>query len=114
LDRRCDGAGCAVAERAERAPEDVIAHIDEEVDITIGPFPSVEPLEYVAKPPGAFAARSAFTAGFVPVELGPSQHGAHHRCGLVEDLQRARSQHRTGAADAFEIERDIQMLVGQY
>src|SRR5699024_7943897 len=69
LDRRCDGAGCAVAERAERAPEDVIAHIDEEVDITIGALAAVEALKHITEPPGTFAARSAFTAGFVPVEL---------------------------------------------
>jgi hypothetical protein len=46
----------------------------------------------------------------VLVELGPPQHRADHAGRLVEDLQRARAEHRARLADRLEVEGDVEVL----
>ena len=47
------------------------------------------------------------------VELDPAGHRPHHGDGLVEDLQSARPEHRSGGRDAFVVERHVEVLVGE-
>ena len=44
------------------------------------------------------------------VELGPPQHAPYDRGRLVEDLQRLGAEHRSGLADAFVVERYVEVL----
>ena len=113
LDRRGDRAGRAVAERAERPAEDVVALVEQLLEVGLGALALLEPREHLHQPPGALAARRALAAGLVLVELRPAQHRAHHAGGLVEDLQRLGAEHRAGGADALVVERHVEVLGGQ-
>ena len=57
LDRRGDRAGRSVAEGAERAAEDVVAQVEQQVDVAVATLASVETLQGLHQPPRAFAAR---------------------------------------------------------
>ena len=77
------------------------------------PMPLLELGEHLHQPPRALAARRALAAGLVLVELGPPQHGSHDAGRLVEDLQGAGAEHRAGRADGLEVERHVEVLVGE-
>src|SRR5690606_30459770 len=94
LDRRRDRRGGAVAQGAERAAEDVLAEVEQLVDVALLAAARLEPLEDLHQPPGALAAGRALAAGLVLVELGPAQHRPDHRGGVVEQLQRPGAEHR--------------------
>src|SRR5215467_12598993 len=103
----------AVAERAERAPGDVVADVQQLVQVLLGALAPVQPIQDPGHPVGPLAARGAFPAGLVLVELGPPEGGADHAGGLVKDLQRPGAEHGPGRTDAFEVERDVEVLVGE-
>ena len=77
------------------------------------PLPVLQPAQHLHQPVGALAARGALAAGLVRVELGPAQHRADHAGGVVEDLQRPGAEHRAGRGDRLEVQRDVQVLVGE-
>ena len=70
----------------------------------------LQPGQRLRQPPRALAARGALAAGLVLVELGPPQHRADDAGGLVEELQRARAEHRAGGADGLEVEGHVEVL----
>src|SRR4051812_4874430 len=113
LDRAVDRADRAVGECAERPPEDVVALVEEQVEVALLADALLELGEHLHQPPGALAARSALATGLVLVELGPAQHGPDHTRGLVEDLERAGAQHRSGRSHLLEAERYVEVLGGQ-
>ena len=101
LHGRRDRAGRRRRRARRTPPEDVVAQVEQQVDVAVAcPAPASMPLQHLRQPVRALAARRALAAGLVLVELGPPRHRAHHRGGLVEDLQRARAEHRAGGADA--------------
>ena len=102
-----------VAEGAERAADDVVADVEDRFQVLVGALALLEPLDRPHQPVGALAARRALAAGLVLVELGPAQRGPQHAGGVVEELQRPGAEHRPGGAHALEVERDVQVLVGQ-
>src|SRR4051794_19592261 len=71
LDAADDGAGGAVAEGAERAAEDVVAGVEQRVDVGLRGRPRLHPLQDLHHPVGALATRRALAARLVRVELGP-------------------------------------------
>src|SRR5215475_11373569 len=103
----------AVAERAERAPADVVADVEQLVQVLLGALAALQPVQDAHHPVRPLPARGALAAGLVLVELGPPEGGAHHAGGLVEDLQRPGAEHGPGRADGFEVERDVDVLVGE-
>src|SRR3954470_8856908 len=90
LDRAHDRAGGAVAERAERPAQDVVALVQQEVEILGAADALLQVGEGLDQPPGALPARRALAARLVLVELGPSQNRSDDAGRLVEDLQCAR------------------------
>src|SRR6185503_16362052 len=99
-----------VAERAEGAAEDVVAEVDQRLEVGLLALAVLESLECLHEPPRAFAAGCALAAGLMLVELRPAEHGTEHTRGLVEDLQRAGAEHRAGLADRLEVEGHVEML----
>ena len=113
LDRRGDRAGGTVAERAERAAQDVVALVEQQVEVGLGALPLLELGQVCTSHQVPSRHGRALAAGLVLVELGPAQHRPDHAGGLVEDLQRAGAEHRAGRADPLEVERDVEVLGGQ-
>src|SRR5262252_6871462 len=70
LDRGHHRADRAVAERAERAPEDVVADVEQLVQVLVGALAVVQPVQDAHHPVRPLAARGALAAGLVLVELG--------------------------------------------
>src|SRR5665811_1532223 len=83
LDGRGDRAGGTVAKRAECAPQNVVAHVEQQLDVARMPLALVEAFERLCEPPCALAARRALATGLVLVELRPTQHATNAGCGLV-------------------------------
>ena len=73
----------------------------------------LQALHDLFEPPGALTAGGALAARLVGVEVGPARHRAHDRHRLVEDLQRPGAEHRAGRRDRVEVQRDVQMRVGE-
>src|SRR5579859_1317909 len=73
LDRRLDRADRAVAERAERAAENVVADVEQLVQVGVAALAMFQRVEQLDDPVGALAARRAFAARLVLVELHPAQ-----------------------------------------
>src|SRR6266704_1240119 len=103
----------AVAERAERAPADVVADVEQFLQVLFGALAPVQPVEDPDHPVRPLTARRALATGLVLVELGPPEGRADHAGGVVEDLQRPGAEHGSGRADAFEVERHVEVLVGE-
>src|SRR5690606_5205621 len=113
LDAGRDGRRRAVAERAERAAQDVVADVHERVEVLERALAVLDAVQHELHPVGALAARRALAAGLVRVELRPPRDRAHHARRLVEDLQRARAEHRPGLADRLVVERHVEVLLGE-
>jgi hypothetical protein len=103
----------AVTEGAEAAAEDVVADVEQLVDVLLGALAVLEPSGDLLEPPGALAARGALAAGLVLVEVGPPVDRAHDAHGLVEDLQGAGAEHRAGLGDGLEVQRHVEVLGGE-
>src|ERR1700693_584290 len=110
LDRGDARADRAVSERAERPAEDVVADVEQLVQVGVAALAALERVEQLDDPVRALAAWRALAAGLVLVELHPAQGGADHAGRLVEDLQRPGAQHRAGRADRLEVQRNVEML----
>src|SRR6201987_778537 len=102
-----------VAERAERAADDVHAHVEDRFQVLAGALALLDPLARPHQPPGALPAWRALAAGLVLVEPGPPQRCPHDAGGLVEDLQRAGAEHRPGRRHRLEVQRHVQVRIGQ-
>src|SRR6201996_8748884 len=114
LERRVDRHRHGVAEGTERTAHNVVAHVEERLQVLLGGRALLNPLDDAHKPVGAFAARRALAAGLVLVELRPAERGPHHAGGVVEDLQRPGAEHRPGGAHLLEVKRDVQVLLGEH
>ena len=112
-DRALDRAHGTVGQRAERPAEDVVALVEQQVEVALLADSLLELGEGLHQPPGALPARRALAAGLVLVELGPAQHRPDHAGGLVEELERAGAEHRAGRDDLLEPEGYVEVLVGQ-
>src|SRR5580704_15242329 len=113
LDARYDRADRAVAQGAERPAEDVVADVEELFQVFLGAVAVFQPFQHLDHPERALPARRALAARLVLVELGPAQYRADHAGGLVEDLQRPGAEHGPGGGDRDEVERHVEVLVGQ-
>src|SRR6478735_535170 len=110
LDRAGDRADRTVGERAERAAEDVVALVEQELEVGLGTLSLLQRRQRLHQPPGALAAGRALAAGLVLVELGPAQHRPHDAGGVVEELQRLGAEHRAGLADALVVQGYVEVL----
>src|SRR6185437_3824744 len=113
LDRRLDRADRAVAERAERPPEDVVADVQQLLQVFLAALAVFQPVQHPDHPERPLPAGRALAARLVLVELGPPQGGPDHAGGLVEDLQGPGAEQRPGRGHRFEVERDVEVLVGE-
>src|SRR5262249_51973992 len=111
LDRGDDRGDRAVAQRAERPAEDVVADVEQFLQVFLAALAVLEPLEDADHPERPFPAGRALAARLVLVELGPPQRGPDHAGGLVEDLQRPGAEQRPGRGHRLEVERDVEVLV---
>ena len=92
---RRDRAGRTVTEGAERPAQDVVADVEQLVDVVLGALAVLEPLQDLLQPVGALAARACTCRRTRARRSRSSAYGrAHHAGGLVEDLQRAGAEHR--------------------
>src|SRR3989440_1838455 len=113
LDRGGDRADRAVAERAERPAEDVVADVQQLLQVLLAALAVLQPVEHADHPERPLPAGRALAARLVLVELGPPQHGTDHARGLVEDLQCPRAEQRPGRRHLLEVERHVEVLVGE-
>src|SRR5829696_6005651 len=113
LQRGGDRAGRTVTEGAERPAEDVVADVQQLLEVLLGALAVLQPAQDLHQPEGALPAGRALAARLVRVELGPSQHRAHDAGRLVEDLQRLGPQHRPGARDALVGQGHVEVLGGE-
>src|SRR5689334_13714290 len=113
LDRRHDRRRGAVAQGAERLPEDVVGNVQQLLDVLFGPSACLQPLVDLRQPVGALTAGRALAAGLVCVELGPAPDRAYHAGGFVEDLQCLGAEHGADPRHPFVIQRHIEVFVGQ-
>src|ERR1700722_1875013 len=111
LDGRADRHRGGVAESAERAADDVVAYVEDGIQVLVVTIALLKPLDRAHQPVGALAAGGALAARLVLVELGPAERRPQHAGGVVEELQRPGAEHRPGGAHALEVERDVQVLV---
>src|SRR3954451_3662746 len=74
LDRRRDRTGRTVAEGAERAAQDVVADVQQFLQIRFAAVPVLQPAQDLNQPIGALPAGCALSAGLVGVELRPAQY----------------------------------------
>src|SRR5690625_505803 len=96
FDARRHGRGRAVTQGTERAPQNVVAHVEQRVEVFFSTAARLDAPQHEAHPVGSFAAGRALTAGFVGVEVGPARYCAHDASGFIKNLQRAGAEHRTG------------------
>ena len=102
-----------VAERTERTAQYVVADVEQLVQVSLAALAALQRVAQLHHPVRALAARRALAAGLVLVELHPPQCRPDHAGGLVEDLQRPGAEHRPGRVDRLEVERHVEMLVGE-
>src|SRR6266496_3841674 len=113
LDRGGDRADRAVAERTERPAEDVVADVQQLLQVFLAALAVLQPVEHADHPERPLPAGRALAARLVLVELGPPQGGPDHAGGFVEDLQRPGAEQRPGRSHRFEVERHVEVLVGE-
>src|SRR5215469_13913712 len=102
-----------VAERAERAADDVVADVEDRFQVFVGALALLDPLDRPHHPVGALPARCALAAGLVLVELGPPERGPDHAGRLVEDLECPGAEDGARRGNALEVQRHVQVGVGQ-
>src|SRR5262249_46349872 len=84
------------------------------VQVSLAALTTLKPLQELADPEAALAARCALAARLMLVELDPAQHDPHHAGGVVEQLDRAGAEHGPGGSDVLIVQRDVQVLVGEW
>src|SRR5690242_21104829 len=96
----------SVAERADRAPLDVVGDVRQHVEV-LGPAVAVlDAIDHAPHPAGALAAGRALAARFLEVEVRQPQQALHHATRLVEHDDGARAEHRAGLGDRVVIHRE--------
>src|SRR3954447_11837004 len=113
LDARDDRAGRAVAQGAERTTEDVVAGVEQRLDVLLGADAGLQPLQDLDHPVGPLAARGALAAGLVRVELREPQARLDHADGVVHDHQGGGAEQGAGRLHAFEVQRGVEVLLGE-
>ena len=91
----------------------MVSEMSSSLSIVLGCPAGLQALVDLGQPVGALAARRAFAARFVGVELRPAAHRPYHAGGLVEDLQRLGAQHRPDTGHALVIQWHVEVFVGQ-
>src|SRR5215813_12703063 len=112
LDRRGDWGDRAVAQRAERPAEDVVADVQQLLQVFLAALAVLQPVQDPDHPERPLPAGRALAARLVLVELGPPQGGPDRAGGFVEDLQCPGAEQRPGRGHRFEVERHVEVLVG--
>src|SRR5215471_227226 len=113
LDHGHNRRGRGVTERAERPANDVLANVEQLVQVFLGTRAVLEPLDRPDHPVGALPARRALAARLVLVELGPAERDAQRARAVVENLQRPGAEQGPGGGHRLEVKRHVQVLVGQ-
>src|SRR5579883_2736928 len=103
LDAARNGTGGRVAQGAERLAADVIADIQQQVDIALPTVAMLDAMQDFGQPVGSLATGGAFTAGFIAVEFCHAQYGVYYARVLVHDDHAAGAEHRTGGGDCLEV-----------
>src|SRR5256714_4384920 len=93
LDRGLHRAGRAVAERAERPAEQVVAGVQQGVEVLVGALAGQDPVQHLGHPVVALPAGSALAARLVVVELDPPVRGVDRAVLVREDLHRRGTEH---------------------
>src|SRR5579862_967308 len=99
-----------VAERAERAAEDTLADVREQVDVAGRRGTVLDSLEELQHPARSLAARRALAARFVQVELRRPDRELHHATAVVDDDQRRGAEERPEGCERVVVERRVELL----
>src|SRR5262245_38525485 len=84
-DQALDGPSGRVAERADGMALDLIADIEQHIDLGLLGLALGHAFEHAPHPTGALAARRALAAGFILVEIGDASDGADDVGRFVHD-----------------------------
>src|SRR5579859_5940674 len=109
-----NGAGGRIAEGAEGLSADVIANIDQQIDILLAALAMLQALQNLGQPVGSFAARRAFATGLVAVELTHAQDSPNDAGVLVDNDQATGTEHRASRTDGLEIQRRIHFIRAEH
>src|SRR5680860_1628193 len=113
LDGALDAAGGTIAQRAERAAEDVVTDLVEHADVLFAALAGQEAVQDLGEPEGALPAWRALAAGLMLVEARPVQARLHH-AGLVGVHHHRRgTEHGAGRRDALVVHGDVEVIGGE-
>src|SRR6185312_2730322 len=107
LDEAFDRQRGGIAERADRAPLDVVGDVRKKIEILGAAVAVLDPVDHPPEPPGAFAARRALAARFLEVEVRQPQEALHHAARVVQHDDRSGAQHRAGLRDRVVVHRQV-------
>src|SRR5437588_3757884 len=113
-DRRGDGG----AEHADRGllgrpgqtRGDVVAHVEEKVEVLLPARPVLDPAHDLLQPSAALSTGGALPARLVVEKLGDAPGGTHHARGLVHHHHRARPEHGARLADGVLVEGHVELV----
>src|SRR5579875_46946 len=89
---------------------DVVAGVEEQVEVLLPPEAVLDPPDHLVHPPGPLPARRALAAG-LPVEKAGDAPCRPHRTGrLVHDDDRAGAEHGARLADGVLVEAHVEVL----
>src|SRR5262249_25514637 len=104
--------GC-VAQRAEGAAQHVFGKFTDQINVFAAPEASVETLEHLAQPSGAFTARDAPAARFVRIEMHNAPRHIHHAGVFVHHYHAAGTHHAADFGNRVVVHRDIDFFSSQ-
>src|SRR3954452_1131779 len=109
--RRAERADRRLARRPRDAGADVVADVEEHVDVARAPLPGDDPAEDLLEPRRSLAARRALAARLTREEAHDAMCGAHDVGVLVHHDDRARAEHGAGLAHRASFERQVEVLL---
>ena len=115
LDAGGDGAYSRVTQGTEALAADVVADVQEKVNVLFEALAVLDAVHDLVEPIGALAAGDALATGFVAVELGQPLHQPHDTRPLADDDDRPRAQHGASRSDGLVVQgQRVQHIGGQH
>src|SRR5258708_7345433 len=103
-----------VSQRAERFAADVVADVQEQIEVLLFASAMFQAVENLGQPVGSLAARRTFATRLVAIKLGHTQDGSDHTGILVHHDHGSGPSHGASRSHRFVIHRDIDLVSRQH
>src|SRR4051794_38055525 len=110
LDHADYGHGSSVAERAEGAPQHVLAEVAQVIDVLHDATTGVKADERLLQPVGTFATGNAPATTLVLIELDGAEEELDDAGLVVEDDDAAGAEERAGLHQGVEVHREVALV----